>query len=382
MASLSSHGRFSISLQELALRTHDLNVFQNCQETYLSLSGYLPEDQSRCLSSPGPVDRSRVASVLVVVCVLVANRRPGPMIADLQVQSAQELVEGAVEALVQHYRDPIHEEEGEEEGKNDEDECGRGCRAADEGERPVPPVVAFQLQRLVAFGSVNAAMDSVRIRDVWRRLVEAYETHIRPTLFGSPPQRTAPAPRAAVVTHYQLLTRLYFQRNTNVLLLDPGMDPTSSGSSRLASLEADEADECEGDGDGDEPVLGAQGIDALERLACDVTLATAIEIRRKKGDKSRRHRNRQTNAPMDGEDGADNGRYDEEDDEEGELDRAATVRILAALARHMSCVLYATQRRRRRRRVDDDIARRGSTHAMAKQPGSRGAAVRLCSSVL
>jgi hypothetical protein len=260
---------------------------------------------------------------------------------DRDVRSAQELVESAVQALVEHYRDPIHEEDdscfsvGEGECQRDlaADAAAGQHEGAEDAEPNVPPVVAFQLQRLVDFGSSDAATAPATIREVWRHLVDSYGTHVRPTLFGPAGSRTAS--RVAVVTHYQLLTSLYFRHNANVLLDAAGV-ATQTSFHHPSTLEDDNKMQ-------DDGLAENSQADALERLACDVTLATAIEVRRKKksnGSRRRRRRRRQqTRTRMDGEEGKGSENDDDApDDEEGEVDPAATIRILVALIRHMTCV--------------------------------------------
>jgi hypothetical protein len=268
---------------------------------------------------------------LLAACVLVVVKPPGPMDGDRDVRSAQELVDSAVQALVEHYRDPIHEEDDscsvDEECEHDDRDVGQ---IEEEETTQVPPVVAFQLRRLVTFGSSDAATASATIRDVWRHLVDSYGTHVRPTLFGPAGRRTAP--RVAVVTHYQLLTSLYYRHKADVLV-DAGV-ATQTSCHNPSTL--DERD------DDSQDVTENSQVDALERLACDVTLATAIEIRRKKkSDQIRRRRQQQRSVGMDGEGKGSENDGDAaavDDDDDQAVDPAATNRILVALIRHMTCV--------------------------------------------
>jgi hypothetical protein len=312
---------------ELELRTAYVEYLQNCQDTRIFHTFWF----KRYLHTI----TMRMSGVLLLLVVVAAcgSQPPGPMDGNYEIQSTQELVESAVKALVEHYRDPIHEEE--EESCSVDEECEHGDRDVGQIEEvettQVPPVVAFQLRRLLEFGSSEAATAPARIRDVWRHLVDSYQSHVRPTLFGSAGRRTAP--RVAVVTHYQLLTSLYFRRNADVLL-DTGV-ATQTSCHHPSTLEDDNKmqDDCEHD------LAENSQVAALERLACDVTLATAIEVRRKKKSDPIHRRRQQISTRMDAEGkGCEKDDDAPDDDNDKTVDPAATNRILVALIRHMTCV--------------------------------------------
>jgi hypothetical protein len=199
--------------------------------------------------------------------------------------SAKDFVDRIIKALVEHYRDPIHEDDvlfnhPKETTVSDIDEPVEGTSSV--AAHDLPPVLAFQLQQLLGYcsaeseGNRRGADDGVVV-EVWVRLIESYSTLVRPAALplldlpqGGPATWARASSTVAVLVHYESLVSHFLRHQADVLLAVPSAsDDVDNSTDRRVQPDKETTLSC--------IQLKAHTV-ALERLACDITLATVANL--------------------------------------------------------------------------------------------------------